>query len=402
MGSPPAWQRNLRLLWAGHFLTTAGLTMMVPLLPFYMEELGAAADSLWSGLALAAPALTLMLVAPLWGWMGDRWGRKWMVVRALFGLALSLVLMAQAMTPLQFLVCRLLQGICGGVVDAAAAFVGAEGPPQERGRAMGSLQSATAAGALVGPLASGLLVDIWGLRPLLLIMGILTAFDGLVAIWLLRESGRRAAIVPNSTPLRQILTELLRHRQLRWFVLAGLWSQAGAYGLVIVFAPHVRELLSDPSHAATWVGLLQALTWGATWVGASWWGRRNDRKSVAHNFSWAAWGCAISIALQAWPPGVEWLFPLRIMQGFFFSALIQSVYLQVSRNTNTEQQGVQIGIANSFLVMGQVLGPLAASAVSGILSFPWIFALMGGFFGLSALLAWRSSHLPLEGRLVLR
>lgn len=99
------WRTNLRVLWGGQFLAIAGLTVMVPLLPLYLEQLGAhnpQAVRFWTGWALAAPAISLGLASPLWGRLGDRWGRKWMVVRALLGLGLSVCGMGLAQTPLQF------------------------------------------------------------------------------------------------------------------------------------------------------------------------------------------------------------------------------------------------------------------------------------------------------------
>ncbi len=393
MSGSPAWNRNLRLLWTGQFLTTAGLTVVVPLLPFYMEELGVAetaANRFWSGLTLAAPAVTLMLAAPLWGRLGDRWGRKWMVIRALSGLAASMVLMGLARTPLQFLVCRLLQGACGGVMDSAAAFASAEAPPASRGRALGSLQSASAAGSLAGPLVGGLLTDLWGLRPLLLGTGLLTGACSLIAAWVLQESAQAVPVAASPVPLHRTVADLFRHRQVRAFLLAGICAQAGAYGLVTVFAPHVRTLLRDPGHAASWVGILQAVTWGATFLGSAWWGRRNDRKPVEQNFAVAACGCGISIALQALPGQAGWLFPLRFLQGFCFSALVQSVFLQVSRQAAPDHQGVQIGVANSFLTFGQILGSLGGALVSGLLAPAWAFVLMGSAFAFGAALVWKS------------
>lgn len=395
MSADRAWERNLRLLWAGQFLTTAGLTVVVPLLPFYLEELGMAeqaANRFWSGLALAAPAVTLMLAGPLWGRLGDRWGRKWMVVRALLGLAASMILMGLARTPLQFLLCRLLQGASGGVVDAAAAFAGAEAPPARRGRALGSLQGASAAGSLVGPLAGGLLTDLWGLRPLLLATGVLTAACSLLAARALRESARPAPPASAPPPLARTVAGLLRRPRVRALVLAGVCAQAGAYGLVTVFAPHVRSLLPDPGRAASWTGLLQAATWGATVLGSAWWGRRNDRRPVEANFAAAACGCAISIALQALPGQAGWLFPLRLLQGFCFSALAQSVFLQVSRQAAGEHQGLHMGAANSFLTLGQILGSLAGALLAGLLPPAPVFALTGSAFGVAAALVWHASR----------
>ncbi|WP_423830912.1 MFS transporter, partial [Staphylococcus pseudintermedius] len=76
-------------------MAIAGLTVLVPLLPIYiasLKQLNIFEIQLWSGIAIAAPAITTMLASPLWGKLGDRLSRKWMVLRALFGLGLCLSL----------------------------------------------------------------------------------------------------------------------------------------------------------------------------------------------------------------------------------------------------------------------------------------------------------------------
>lgn len=392
-----AWRSNLYLLWLGQCISTAGLMVLVPLLPLYLSEIGGAhgpGDWLWTGLSLAAPAIMLGVAAPLWGRIGDRWGRKWMIARALCGLGLSMILMSLARSPLELFLCRLFQGACGGVVEAAAAYASAEAPPEQRGRSLGLLQSATAAGSLAGPLLGGLLVNVWGLRPLLLVAGLLTCCVSLAVACLLSERQQPATAEAPTLPIRGAFATLMQSRQSRDLVVAGLLAQAGAYGLVAIFAPHVQLLVADTSTTAGWVGALQAVTWGATLCGAPWWGRRNDRGSIEQSFALAACGCAISIACQAWTPHVTLLFPLRMVQGFCFSALLQSVYLRISQLAGERGQGVQIGVANSFLTFGQVLGSLLGALFAGVLDPQWAFALIAGSFALSAALAWRHD-LPL-------
>lgn len=156
------WTTNFRVLWICHFLSVASLTVIAPLLPFYLQAMGAGkpeAVLFWSGLALAAPAVSYTLTAPYWGKLGDRWGQKWMVVRALIGLTPTLVAMGVARTPFQFFLCRLCQGAFGGVVGSGAAFASTQAPEESRGRVLGKLESAVAAGSLAGPLLGGFLVD---------------------------------------------------------------------------------------------------------------------------------------------------------------------------------------------------------------------------------------------------
>ncbi|WP_229751813.1 MFS transporter [Marinithermofilum abyssi] len=391
------WRRNFWMLWFGQFVAIAGLTVVVPLLPFYMEMLGATdpvENRWWTGICLAAPALTLFLVSPVWGRIGDKWGRKWMVVRALLGLSASIGLMGWAQTPVHFLLFRLLQGACGGVVDAAAAFAGSDAPAGKRGRVFGNLQSATAAGSLAGPLIGGVLADGWGYRPLFWLMGGLTALSALLAAAVLvepRPSEQREKQRGTETPMRQVFGRLMSDVPLRGILLAGVCAQAGVFGLVAVFAPLVRDLAGSPHYAATWVGVLQAVTWGGTILGAPWWGRRNDRSPLENNFFWAAVGCGVSVLLQVIPQQLLWLIPLRFIQGFCFSALLQSVFLKVTRRTPASDRGASIGMTNSFLVFGQVLGSFLAAVAGGALSVEWTCIVMGLLFLAGA---WLVKHPP--------
>ncbi|PTX64688.1 putative MFS family arabinose efflux permease [Melghirimyces profundicolus] len=381
-------RRNFRVLWGVQFISTAGLTVVVPLLPFYLETLGVFGEEnrWWTGLSLSAPALTLILASPFWGKIGDRWGRKWMVVRAVFGLCLSMLLMGMAQTPWLFLLFRLMQGAFGGVVDAAAAFAGSDAPPDKRGRTLGSFQGATAAGSLAGPLLGGLLADGYGYRVLFFLMAALTGISGLWAAKALTEPRTGIERKRKPVPLRQVFAGLWGSRSTRSLILAGFLAKAGVFGLVVVFAPLVRDLSGSPAYAATWVGGLQAVTWGATFLGGSWWGKRNDRSSPERNFFFASLACGVCVGLQTAVHHPLWLLPLRLVQGFCFSALLPSVFLKVTRSSPEEVRGSAIGVTNSFLVLGQIMGSFSAALISGWLSPDAAFLFLGGFFLTGALL----------------
>lgn len=382
--SSAAWSESFRVLWLGQFLVTASLTVIVPLLPFYLEQLGctdARANRFWTAWALAAPALPLVIMAPIWGRIGDRFGRKAMVVRALFGIALAVTAMGLARTPLEFFLCRLAQGAFGGVDDAAAAFAVTEAPAPQRGRVMGMLQSATAAGALVGPLAGGFLSTRWGFAPILLVTGAAIATSGVLAARTLQESRHAASERARHVSFAgSAIQSLLRDRSACAFLCAGFLVQVGGYALVALFANRVRQLAPDAATASEWVGALQALTWAVTLLGAAWWGRRNDRVAVEKNFALAAAVCGLAVSAQALPSHAAWLAPLRALQGFCMSALGQSVFLRLSLGADPAQRGLRIGIANSGLTLGHVIGSLALIWLAGWLEQEVLFVFAGGVF----------------------
>ncbi|WP_246231510.1 MFS transporter [Sporosarcina jiandibaonis] len=381
------WKRNFAILWSGKFLAIAGLTLLIPFLPFYMEELGAKtmqSKQLWSGIVLAAPAVTSAIASPFWGKIGDCFGRKLMVVRALFGLSACLFLMAVVTSPLQFLLVRLLQGAFGGVVEASSAFAGSEAPEEQRGKALGSLQSAVAAGSLSGPLLGGIFADLYGFRPILIVMGALTGIGACAAWFLLIERNRcryeeiRSDKVHSSVP--QVFASMFSHPRTRGFILAGFAANLAVFGLVTPLAPLVESVAKKPDHAATWIGFLQAALWTATLLSSPWWGKQNDRFKVERNYMIATVVCGISVILQAFAVSMPALFAFRILQGLSFSALIQSVMFVIIQSSTDGNRGVRIGATNSLLVCGQVFGSLTGALITGVFRPEISFFIMGVVF----------------------
>jgi MFS family permease len=386
-------RRGFVVLWLGQFAAVAGLTVVVPLLPFYLAGLGVPEHDLpwWTGLSLAAPAVTQMITAPLWGIVGDRYGRKAMVVRAHAGLALAVGLMALADGPGEFLGYRLLQGACGGVVAATATFASSLAPAERRGRALGGLFGAVAAGSLVGPLAGSLLATGYGYGALFGGIAALLALSSLSALVLLREPAERSRRVgapqAGGPTLRAAAGHLLRSPRSRHLLLAGVAGQAAVYALLVLFAPRVGQITGSVAAATVWVGALQAVTWAASLVGGPWWGHRNDRYRPELGFAMAAAGCALAVALQAVPTTAAGLLPLRVAQGFCFAALVPSVQHVVSRLVAERARGAGLGVAQALLDLGQVVGPLLGALAAALLPVPAAFAAVGALFGLAAALA---------------
>lgn len=376
-----AQRRNLVLLWASQFINTAGLMMLVPIMPFYVRGMGLTSTAevqTWAGVAIAAPALALTVATPLWGRLGDRVGRHWMVVRALLGLAVSMLVMAFAANSFALVVGRLLQGSLGGVVEAAQAFAGAAGSDGKRGSALGKSFSATAAGSLIGPLAGGALIGAGHLGSLMIVIAVLAVVLAGACALGLRE--------PNpGTPAPANRTEpATGGKRGFWHVpgavplaVAAVGAYFGIYGLIPVFADHVQRGF-PPDQAGLWVGIFQSLTWGATLIASFWWGRHNDRQQrPVRALAIAAGVCALSIAAQALPLGVPVLIVLRILQGAGFAALAQSLFFHFSRHAPQERRSGYVGAANSFLLIGQSAGPLLAGPMALLLPTQGSIVLMG-------------------------
>ncbi|MEW6282728.1 MAG: MFS transporter, partial [Candidatus Eremiobacterota bacterium] len=182
--------RSFYALCAALVLSIAGLEMGLPFLPAYFEELGVRGESnllWWSGLAQAVTFLASLACTPLWGRLGDRIGRKRMLVRAHLGLAAALALLSLARTPLEATLARIAHGALSGLAPAALALV-AEGRRSKQ--RMAWVQSSLAAGAMLGPLAGALLLPHIGAARLYLIGAVLAALCASLVGWAAREAPR--------------------------------------------------------------------------------------------------------------------------------------------------------------------------------------------------------------------
>lgn len=382
-----------RVLWFGQFASVAGLTVVVPLLPFYLAGLGTAPHHVpwWTGVCLAAPAAAQILSAPLWGAIGDRWGRKTMVVRADVGLALSVGLMALAETPGQFLACRILQGVFGGVVAATAAFASVVAHSDRRGRALGGLFSATAVGSLLGPLLGGAFTGRFGFSALFVVVAALLLVAAVLAAFVLVEPPTDLVPARPVANLGEVARRVAWSRPGRAMVAAGLCAQAAVFALVVVFAPQVSRATGSFAAAVVWVGALQAVTWAASAATAAWWGRRHDRRSAPVGFAIGATGCAVAAIVQAVPMPPEALVPVRALQGVCFAALVPAVLHVATHLGTVEQRGTVTGLTTGVLDVGQVVGPMLGALCAVLLPPAVVFAVVGGLFALAAILALRSA-----------
>ena len=140
----PYWKRNLFVCLFGSFTTLVAMTLMLPFLPLYVQELGVQGQAniaQWSGIAYGATFLTAGLVAPLWGRLGDRYGRKPMLIRASLGMALTMGLMGCATTLWQLVGLRLVAGLAGGYSSGATIMVASQAPRKRSAWALGLLSA---------------------------------------------------------------------------------------------------------------------------------------------------------------------------------------------------------------------------------------------------------------------
>ena len=277
-----AWQRNLYVIWVSQLVAIIGFSVVFPFLPYYVQELGVTElhqVELWSGVLFATQAVTMAIFAPIWGALSDRYGRKLMVQRAMFGGAVTLAAMGFAQNVWQLAVLRAIQGMLTGTVAAATTLVASSTPRERSGYALGLLQMAIWTGASLGPLLGGLVADTWGYRAAFWVTGILLFLAGLTVWRFVEEDFEPPTRDKDSSGggFWEGVRLVVRQRPLISLFSIRFIVRLGVRLIGPVLPLFVQSLVPPTARLATITGLISGVQAGASAIGAVTLGRASDR-----------------------------------------------------------------------------------------------------------------------------
>ncbi len=209
---PVNWKTNLAALWVAQFLSLSAFSFSLPFMPLYIKESGmvpAAEVNAWAGFFISAASISMMIMSPIWGSLGDKYGRKMMLVRANLGGAFVLYLMGVVGNIEALIVLRVLQGAFTGTVPAAQTLVTTNTPDRNQGFAIGVLMAAVNAGTMAGVYFGGICAKYYGVSFSFKISGFMLAASTVLVLLMVRESFTR----PLPTPLLSTQSARLRRRR---------------------------------------------------------------------------------------------------------------------------------------------------------------------------------------------
>jgi MFS transporter, DHA1 family, multidrug resistance protein len=393
------WRRNLYIIWASQFLAMMGMNLVVPFLPFYIRELGVTdpeAIANWSGFVYAGPFFLSFFFTPLWGIMGDKYGRKAMTVRAIFGLAVSQALIGFSPNVEMLLIFRMAQGAISGFIASALALVSSTTPREKSGYAIGLLQTASSSGTVIGPLIGGSLADIFGYRPLFFVVAGICAVSGFVVVRFVQESTERRTTSVSLHSIIENYRYALRSKTIRVALGIILISQAAILMIQPVFSLYVDSFEINKEYLATIAGAIFSTTGLCMVISAPWWGRRNDAKSYKKNLTIAITGAAAAYAAQGLVTQAYQLIIFRALQGLFLGGVLPTLYSYVTKNTAAERRGGIIGIASSFNILAAMIGPPFGGYIAANVGLRHNFFITGGIL-LSAVIVVRLFFIDMHG-----
>lgn len=168
-----------------------GLTIILPLLPFYAESMGASPSTV--GFLVSAYAICQLLAGPPLGQLSDRVGRRPVLIVSQIGTCVGFLILAGARTLWVVFLARIIDGLTAGNLTVAQAYISDVAKPEERARAFGLIGVAFGLGFLVGPATAGFLARFGNQAPILAAAGL--SFTSILATYFLLP-----AVAPHPAP----------------------------------------------------------------------------------------------------------------------------------------------------------------------------------------------------------
>ncbi len=366
------WQRNLFVCVFGSFTTIIAMTLLLPFLPLYVEQLGAsghAAISQWSGVAYGATFFTAALTAPLWGRLGDRYGRKLMLVRASLGMAVAMTLLGMAHSVWQLVALRLLAGLLGGYASGSMILVATQTPKDRTGWALGILSSGIMAGNFVGPLIGGTLPPLIGIRATFIVAGAAIFISFLATSFLLKEepgAAKKRAAEPAPAAATRMSKPVIA------MMITGSLLMIANMSIEPIITLYVAQLVSLPRVTLVAGFAMSAAALGSI-LSASWLGKLADRRGHWNVIIGCLLAAAVLLIPQAFVTRGWQLVVLRFFMGLALGGLLPCIASVIRHNVPDKIAGKMLGYSTSSQYVGQVAGPLLGGVIGGHLGMRPVF-----------------------------
>jgi len=385
------WKRTLLILFFVQLFTAVGFSIIFPFLPLFVEDLGSAYDldiELLAGLVFSGQAFSMMIAAPIWGNLADRFGRKLMVQRAQFGGAILLTSMAFVQNAEQLVLLRTIQGLITGTVSANNALIASVTPRKHTGYAMGMLQVGLGSGLAFGPMIGGYLADNFGYSSAFYVTGaLLLASAFMVTFWVHEEPPTRTKLEQVKINLFAEIKNLFKQAGVTPTLLLRFLSQLGRM-LIIPFLPiFIAGIITDPNNENSFIGLVIGISSGATTLSAIYLGKLGDRIGHRKVLFVSLLAAGILYIPQSFITAGWQILVMQALVGVAMGGILPMISALLARYTEPGAEGFVYGMDTSINSAGRAIAPLIGGLIIFFSDINWIFTVVGILLLFSAVLS---------------
>jgi len=384
------WKVVLALLTCNVLFMSASYTMIIPFLPMYLtNELGVddTSVSLWAGLSFSVTFFVSAVMAPIWGRIADRKGKRLMAMRASLLIAVSYLLGGIVTSPEQLIIVRVFHGFASGLWPMDLAIMTLYAPQERLGFSLGIMQGTLTAGGVVGPLLGGVLAELFGMRTSFYIGGLALFINFLAFTFIIKEPPMPKSTVPLTAEEKNPM-HLWHIPILRTMMIVSTLAQMVLYILMPVITTYIKALAGSMDNIVFVAGAVFSLSGIAGAIAAPLWGIYGTRRTYFNSMFLAMLFGGIMFTLQGIP---DTLMPFAVMQfgvGLFIAGIQPSLNAIIAQHTPPQLKGSVFGLLFSAQQIGGAAGPLLGGVVATYLGMHYLFPTAGSILLMLALFVW--------------
>ena len=387
--SPFPWKRNLIVLWFAQVVTTLGFSFTFPFFPIFFGELGVddfERAAFLAGVSGWTLGIGMGIFAPIWGIVGDRYGRRLNILRALMLGGFFLILTGYAQNPTHLVISRFFVGATSGVVPTIMALVAAHTPKDKISLASGATMSALLLGTAIGPPFGGVIFDNFGMRASFWATGLGLFFAAGMVLAFAREDFHSPAAIKSPLEPFVNLWKLVGNSQYLPVFLMVTLLHAG----VLMITPALAGLVATAeggSDSATATGVVFMAIGVAGAASSMFMGWLAGRVGIRRVFIGAAAFAAVFSLGPFFAHGIVAFTLLVAVVALFQGGLAALLQGLIAIRTPTGQQGAVFGASQVAFSLGTAMGPLIGGASVVAFGLRSVFLVNVGLFALVTLLS---------------
>lgn len=375
-----SWKILLAMMVTFALMMSSSYTMLIPFLPIYMQnELGATADnvSLWSGVTYAITFAISAFVSPIWGKLSDKMGKKPMIIRASFLLAITYFLGGIVRTPFELFLVRAFQGIASGLWPACLVMMSACVPKNKLGISMGLMQSANICGGIIGPLLGGILATAFGMRNSFYVGAVALSLITVTTILFIKEPPAAPEKESNKVQNTSYLN-FIKDKNILILLLCVCMTNLVILQIQPIVSLYVQQLSHNSDKAVLLTGFIMSLGGIAGALASPLWGKTGQKVGFYKTITLAFISAGLLMSLQGVPNSLVLFGLMQFLCGLGFSGIFPSANSILVLLTPPSSRGMGFGSLFSAQMIGGALGPVIGGVIVSFMSFNTVYIISGG------------------------
>lgn len=387
-------KRNLWIMWFANFFINGSMTMVLPFLSLYIETFGKYSEKYvqhWSGITFGVTFVSAFIFSPIWGKIGDRHGRKKILLFSAFGMTLSVFLMGFVHSVLQLFILRFFMGFFAGFISMSQAYISTQTPKHIAGRVLGTLQTGTITGALLGPILGGIIADSVGYGTTFKWTSLAILISGLLVLATKEYKIADQKETQTAYSSKEVIKHLTQNPVLLTVLLISALIQIAHFSIQPILSLYVSEL-----HGKENIALYSGIAFSVAGLGNLFmsrnWGRIADQHGYVKVLILLLFAAGTvylpgTIVTSLWQ-----LVLIRFLLGISLGGITPVQIAFLRQEAPIAMQGEVIGYNTSLRFFGNIFGPMLGGFVSGYLGFSAVFFSTSMLLLLAGVILYTAAH----------